>query len=85
MSITGGYLVQGDRFRLYQEMFDGENVHLRLEEFDFSASPNVLTIKIPKEIWEVLRQKGFDPKYYHFESDEDGAIVTEEEEGENQT
>lgn len=47
----------GDKFHLYNECLDNENVYLEIEmDEDAEVHGKHVTIKIPAEIWEVLRE-----------------------------
>jgi len=47
----------GDAFHLYHEAFDDANIYLELtQDPQFEASPGQITVAIPLEIWEVIRQ-----------------------------
>lgn len=43
-------------WHLYVELFDCENVYLRIDKADFLATPESLTVAIPFELWERLRK-----------------------------
>lgn len=49
----------GDGFHFYKEVMEEDGVYLELSTamkgVDFSASPGFVTVRIPLEIWEVIR------------------------------
>lgn len=51
-------IVQGENYQLYDEMFDDENIYLTINNADFEVTNLHVTIKIPLEIWAVIRQHG---------------------------
>lgn len=54
---TKSTLLSFKNAHLYTEAFDDKNVHLELENVQFNLSNGRVSIEIPIEIWEVLRQK----------------------------
>jgi hypothetical protein len=53
---TKSSIAYGPNFHLYNDAFDEENVYLELNEADFEASRNHVTLTIPAFIWEHIRQ-----------------------------
>lgn len=51
---TKSSLAYGDKFHLYAECFDDNNIHLELEG-EFEAVSGRVIVSIPLEIWEVIR------------------------------
>lgn len=49
-------IAHGKGFYLYKECFEDDRVYLRLEKPQFEATPDDLTLSIPIEIWELVRQ-----------------------------
>jgi hypothetical protein len=49
-------------FHFYRECFEDDCVYLELrgKVAQFEAEPNRVMIRIPVEIWEIIRQKGID-------------------------
>lgn len=52
---TKATLAYGDKFHLYLECLDDENVYLELEASEYEAHPGSITVQIPLPIWEVIR------------------------------
>lgn len=48
-------IAHGPDFHLYSESFDDEHVFLRLDNVEFEATRDGMTVKIPLHIWEFLR------------------------------
>lgn len=48
-------MAHGPDFHLYNESFDEEHVFLRLNNVEFEATGDGVTVKIPLHIWEFLR------------------------------
>lgn len=46
-----------NRFHLYHEIFDDENVYIELTGVEFRATPQNISVQIPLEIWEVVRTR----------------------------
>lgn len=46
----------GDNFHLYREALDDSFIYLELDNVEFQASSNSVTVAIPVHIWEHLRQ-----------------------------
>ena len=53
---TKSTITHGPTFHLYSEAFDNSNVYLELNEADFEASRDQVTLTIPAYIWEHIRQ-----------------------------
>jgi hypothetical protein len=51
-------IVHGKNFTLYNECLDDENVYLRLIGVKFNVTNNRVQIKIPIEIWGIIRDYG---------------------------
>lgn len=49
-------LVQGKGFHLFEECFEEDAVYLELEKAEFEASNHSVKVRIPIEIWEVIRR-----------------------------
>ena len=47
-------LSYGKEFHLYQEVCDTQNVYLSIDNCDFEASKNKVSIQIPIQIWEKI-------------------------------
>lgn len=49
-------------FHFYSECFEDDCVYLQLrgEIAQFEAGPNLVTVRIPLAIWEIIRRKGID-------------------------
>ena len=60
---TKSTLLSFDSVHLYTEAFDDKNVYLEMDNIKFNASNNQITLEIPIEIWEVIRQK---EAIYHY-------------------
>lgn len=45
-----------DNFHLYHECFDNQNVYLQIDNGQFEASQDSVTLTIPLEIWESIRR-----------------------------
>jgi hypothetical protein len=72
-------IVQGENFQLYDEIFDDENIYLTIDHADFEVSNLHVTIKIPLEIWSIIRQHGEpDLKYADWTDEEIKEFVTKE-------
>jgi hypothetical protein len=56
---TKSSLVYGKNYHLYEEIFDRENIWLQLAGAEFEASHQSITIGIPLNIWEIIRQHTF--------------------------
>ncbi|NJM74895.1 MAG: hypothetical protein HC852_02890 [Acaryochloridaceae cyanobacterium RU_4_10] len=58
---TKSSIAYGDNFHLYQEIFDTGAVYLELTDADFevqsSSGQNRIQVRIPAEIWEIIRTK----------------------------
>lgn len=46
----------GDNFHLYHEVMEDDNIYLQLDNVDFDVSKGQVTVCIPLEIWEHIRQ-----------------------------
>jgi hypothetical protein len=57
---TKSSMADGKNFHLYQDIFDADNVFLELNSVQFEATPQTVTVAIPREIWEKIRQHKFD-------------------------
>jgi len=56
---TKSTLASGKNFHLFRECFEhDQSVYLRLEEVEFEATAGSVEVRIPIEIWEVIRHKG---------------------------
>lgn len=53
---TKSSIAHGDNFHFYHEIFDEEFVYLRLEGVEFEATNSEVTVQIPMDVWEVIRQ-----------------------------
>lgn len=53
---TNTTLGEGEGFHLYQDMFQDDRVYLELDNVEFEARPDQITVSIPLEIWELIRQ-----------------------------
>ena len=46
----------GDTHHLFQDVSDGENVFLEVENTDFEVDPDRVAVKIPLDIWNQIVQ-----------------------------
>ncbi|MEA5452098.1 hypothetical protein VB780_26220 [Leptolyngbya sp. CCNP1308] len=53
---TKATIAYGQTFHFYHEALDDNYVYLELEQVQFEASYNRVTVPIPVHIWEVIRQ-----------------------------
>lgn len=53
---TKSTIAHGDNFHFYHKAFDEESVYLRLEGTEFEATSKEITVQIPMDVWEVIRQ-----------------------------
>ncbi|WP_404420503.1 hypothetical protein [Nibricoccus sp. IMCC34717] len=53
---TKSTLRHGESFHLYSEAFDKEAVYLEVRKAEFTATHDSVTVRIPLEIWEYVRQ-----------------------------
>lgn len=53
---TKATIYAGDKFHFYNECYDDDNVYLELEDVEYFAERNSVTIAIPNELWQVLRE-----------------------------
>ena len=76
---TKSMLVSGENFDLYNNIVDDENIYLYLQGVEFEASNSAIVLKIPVEIWGVIRQHG-EPniRYANWTNDQIRAFVTKE-------
>ena len=58
MSTKSSIAYYPDKFHLYHECLDDTNVYLELENVEFEADNNNITVKIPLAIWETIRFHG---------------------------
>jgi hypothetical protein len=55
---TKSTIAHGRDFHFYHEALDEDNVYLELENVEFEASYRRVMVKIPIDIWEVIRHTG---------------------------
>jgi hypothetical protein len=75
---TKATLAHGPLFHLYREVFDDSCINLTLTSVYFVAGPDEITVAIPIEFWEVIRQfSSVDLSLAEKSEDELAAIVKE--------
>lgn len=52
---TKSTIAHGKEFHFYHEALDEDNVYLELENVEFEAGYQRVTVQIPVDIWEVIR------------------------------
>lgn len=55
---TKATIAHGRDFHFYHESLDEDNVYLELENVEFEASYRRVMVRIPVDIWEVIRHTG---------------------------
>lgn len=55
---TKSTIAHGSDFHFYHEALDEDNVYLELENVEFEASYRRVMVRIPVDIWEVIRHTG---------------------------
>lgn len=55
---TKSTIAHGRDFHFYHEALDEDNVYLEIENVEFEASYRRVMVRIPVDIWEVIRRTG---------------------------
>ena len=63
----------GEEHHLFQEVSDGENVFLEVENVDFEVDPDRVAVKIPLDIWNQI-VNDYREKYGRHDLDNDGQL-----------
>jgi hypothetical protein len=53
---TRSTIAYSDRFHLYEDLTDPDNVQLELDTTDFDASYGRVRVAVPLHVWEVIRE-----------------------------